>query len=53
MLHWFLILGIPVCARSRTLPCVLCLIENTASFGEERQCDLPENYPLLSLLIKQ
>lgn len=53
MLHWFLILGIPICAWSRTLPCVLCLIENLASFGEEHQYDLPGNYPLLSLLIKQ
>lgn len=34
-------------------PCVLCLIENMASFGEEHQYDLPGNYPLLSLLIKQ
>lgn len=53
MLHWFLILGILVCARAHTLPCVLCLIENMASFGEEHQYDLPGNYPLLSLLIKQ
>lgn len=41
------------CAWARSIPCALCLIEKTASFGEEHQYDLPGNYPLLSLLIKQ
>lgn len=53
MLHWFLILGILVCAWARTLPCVLWLIESMASFGEEHSTDLVGNYPPLSLLIKQ
>lgn len=54
MLRWFLILGILLCARAHALfPCVLCLIEDTASFREEQQYDLLGNYPLLSLLIKQ